>query len=169
MNILIAAASKHGSTDEIAQVIADELDTLGMNAQLRDFDDIGDIAEFDAVLLGSAVYYGNWMKEAKKFAERNSEELKKKAVWLFSSGPVSDKEPQEKDQPRHIEEIVEMTGARGHTIFVGKLDLDDINFLEKMIIKGVKAPYGDFRNWHAIREWADEIAKALQPTAAPAD
>lgn len=165
MNILIAAASKHGSTNQIAQVIADELKSSGANAQLLPLKQIEDIDEFDAVLLGSAVYYGKWRKEAKKFAEQNSETLKRKAVWLFSSGPLGENDPHAEDLPLKIDELIEMTGARGHTVFIGSLDKDKLGFAEKLIIKGVKAPYGDFRDWNAIRGWAAEIAESLGAAA----
>jgi menaquinone-dependent protoporphyrinogen oxidase len=166
MDILIAVASKHGSTMQIAQTIADELDSLGMNAQVREVEETEDISEFDAVLLGSAVYYGKWMKEARQFAQDHKAALTAKPVWLFSSGPLGDRPPEPKDAPRDIAGIAGMTGARGHTIFVGSLDKEKLGFAEKLVVKGVKAPYGDFRDWRAVREWAGEVAQALQ--AAPA-
>jgi menaquinone-dependent protoporphyrinogen oxidase len=50
--------------------------------------DVGAIDGYDAVVLGSAVYLGNWMKPAKEFAVREAAALAAVPVWLFSSGPI---------------------------------------------------------------------------------
>jgi menaquinone-dependent protoporphyrinogen oxidase len=57
------------------------------------------------------------------------------------------------------------THARGHRVFVGKLNPGDLGFGERLMAKVVKAPEGDFRDWDAIRAWAREIAAALTPAA----
>ena len=67
MQILIAVASKHGSTDEIANAIGTELSTLGLDVSVVPVQDVDTIKGYDAVVLGSAIHMGRWMKPAKDF------------------------------------------------------------------------------------------------------
>ena len=82
-------------------------------------------------------------------------------VWLFSSGPLGADDPQPEGEPVHLDQLIGRTGARGHRTFVGKLDKDELGFGERLIVRAVGAPDGDFRDWDAIRVWADEIAEEL--------
>ena len=165
MTILVAAASRHGSTHEIAEAIAQELRTTGHAVEVRNAGDVGDAARYDAVIIGSAVYMGNWLPEARDFVDRNRERLQAVPVWLFSSGPLGQDDPQPHGDPTHLDEVMQATRARGHRIFVGKLDKSELGLGERLATKMVKAPEGDFRDWEAIRGWADEIATALDSSA----
>ena len=86
-------------------------------------------------------------------------------VWLFSSGPVgNDDRPGQADPPKVVE-IARLTHARGHQMFAGKLDRHDLSLGERLVVNVVHAPDGDFRDWNAIRTWADEIGAALKSVA----
>jgi menaquinone-dependent protoporphyrinogen oxidase len=161
MKVLVAVASRHGSTEGIALAIADRLSELGHEAQARVVQDIRDLGEAEALVLGSAVYAGSWMKEAVEFAERNAQSIAHVPVWLFSSGPLGTEVTDEEEQPRQLAELTEMLKPRGHRIFFGALDKTKLGFGERMMVKAVKAPDGDFRDSDAIRGWADEIAQDL--------
>jgi menaquinone-dependent protoporphyrinogen oxidase len=161
MKVLVAVASRHGSTEGIALAIAGRLSELGHEAQARVVQDIKDLGEAEALVLGSAVYAGSWMKEAVEFAERNAQSIAHVPVWLFSSGPLGTEVTDEEEQPRQLAELTEMLKPRGHRIFFGALDKTKLGFGERMMVKAVKAPDGDFRDWDAIRGWADEIAQDL--------
>jgi menaquinone-dependent protoporphyrinogen oxidase len=165
MNILIAVASRHGSTHEIAGVIAEELGKRGYAVHVRAAADVEDAAPYDAVIIGSAIYMGNWLPEARHFVERNQVRLTTVPVWLFSSGPLGEEHPQPQGNPAHLDELMQATHAREHCTFVGKLDKHSLGIGERLIAKAVKAPEGDFRDWEAIRGWAGEIAAALQSPA----
>jgi menaquinone-dependent protoporphyrinogen oxidase len=161
MTVLVAYASKHGSTEGIAQAIADRLRELGEPVELGSVDEIRGIEGFRAVVLGSAVYAGSWMKEAVEFVHRSAEALAERPVWLFSSGPLGTEIEDEEEQPRQLAEIRGIVGPIDHRVFFGALDRDKLGFGERMLVKAVKAPEGDFRDWDAIRAWADEIARHL--------
>src|SRR5687768_17499918 len=90
MHILVAVASKHGSTREIAQVIAEELRALGLAADLREAGVVSDLDGYDAAIVGSAVYMGNWLPEARRLLAREGMWPTTIPVWLFSSGPIGD-------------------------------------------------------------------------------
>jgi menaquinone-dependent protoporphyrinogen oxidase len=98
MRILVAVATRHGATREIAENIAAAVDSALTDAAVRSQVEIRDaglvrsVEGFDAVVLGSAVYMGHWLEPARKLAESFSDELRRVPVWLFSSGPVGEQE-----------------------------------------------------------------------------
>ncbi len=160
MKVLVAYASKHGSTAEIAQRIAERLRARGADAEARPLAEANDLGEPEAVVLGSAVYIGSWMKEASAFVERHCEELSHKPVWLFSSGPTGT-EPSDVGVSQKQLAALQAIGPRDHRLFHGVLDASKLGSIERKMAKAVKAPMGDFRDWSAIEDYADEIAAAL--------
>ncbi len=178
MKVLITVASRHQSTEEIAQAITEELRSHGLDAHFRRIQDVGDISEFDAIVLGSAVYIGNWMKEARHFAEKHRETLAAMPVWLFSSGPLGaaatdaqGRDLREVAIPKEIAEISQAITPRGHRVFFGALDPSKLGLRARMV-RTLPAgrellPEGDFRDWEDIRAWADEIAATLQAASQP--
>lgn len=166
MTILVATASKHSSTLGIAEAIAAELRVMRFDIDVRAIDPSLDVGSHDAVILGSAVYMGKWLPEATAFVQRNRERLTTVPVWLFSSGPLGKDDPKPKGDPSDLDDLISATGAREHRIFDGKLDHGKLGVVERLTVKLVKAPDGDFRDWEAIRDWAREIGNALTPSPA---
>jgi menaquinone-dependent protoporphyrinogen oxidase len=161
MRVMVASSSKHGSTEGIAQAIADRLRQRGHDAVATRVADIPDLRDVQAAVLGSAVYAGSWMKEATEFADANAEQLASIPVWLFSSGPLGSEIHDEEEQPRQLAELTRTLHPEGHRVFSGALDHEKLGFGERMMVKAVKAPEGDFRDWDAIADWADQIARDL--------
>lgn len=161
MRVLIITASKHGATADIGRAIADVMTREGLETMIAEPDRVGDLESTDAVVLGSAVYAGRWMKTMRQLVEREGEELATRPVWLFSSGPIGDP-PKPEEDPVDVAPIIEATGAREHRIFSGKLDRKALNFGERAIANAFKVPDGDFRDWHEVKEWALGIAQELK-------
>lgn len=161
MNVIVAYASKHGSTEGIASAIAQRLNEAGASAQAISVNDVSDLGDATAVVLGSAIYAGSWMKEAVEFVHRFAEPLAERPVWLFSSGPLGEHVEDEEQQPRQLLEMEGIIGPVEHRLFFGALDRSKLGFAERMIVKAVKAQDGDFREWDEIRAWADAIAGDL--------
>ena len=161
MTVLVAYASKHGATEGIAMHIAERLRELGRDAEARTAEDVTDLGGVEAVVLGSAVYAGSWMKEAMELVHRSADALALLPVWLFSSGPLGEEIKDGMDQIRQLEELRETLNPRDHRIFFGALDKEKLGFGERMIAKAVKAPDGDFRDWDQIEAWAEGIAAEL--------
>lgn len=164
MNVLVAVASKHGSTHEIAEAIAYELRAAGLMADVQEADAVRTLTPYDAVILGSAIYAGNWLPQAKGFASKFRTELAHLPLWLFSSGPLGQDNPEPHDDPRRLASPLGGRAVRDHQIFSGKLDKSSISLGERMIAKVVGAPDGDFRDWATIRTWGQQIAAALTTT-----
>jgi menaquinone-dependent protoporphyrinogen oxidase len=161
MNVLVSAASKHGATGEIADRIGRVLAERGFDVQVTAPEDVGPIAGSEAMILGSAVYAGHWLKPAKELIDSMTPAFGDMPVWLFSSGPVGD--PLKPDEePVDVADIVKTTNARGHRVFAGKLVRKQLSFPERAIVAAFRVADGDFRDWTAIEAWASEIADALR-------
>ena len=162
MEILVAVSSKHGATREIATAIAHRLSDAGHLVTTVDAaGQAVDLDQFDAFVIGSAVYMGHWTKDAQHFIDAHHTQLAAKPVWLFSSGPLGEPSEPDKSDP-HVEELIALLGPRGHTVFSGALDKADLNLVERATIRAVHAKYGDYRHWDEIGAWADQISEALK-------
>jgi menaquinone-dependent protoporphyrinogen oxidase len=167
-HVLIVVESRHGATREISGVLAQRLVTHGASVTVVAPEDCDEIdADVDAVVIGSGVYYGKWLKSAQRFVEAHSTALAARPVWLFSSGPLGDEADIEcvdaGIEPDVVAHLIEVTGARAHHVFAGRLDRHALRPLEKLVATGVHAPEGDFRDWDDVASWADAIASEVCP------
>jgi menaquinone-dependent protoporphyrinogen oxidase len=161
MKVLVCAATKYGATGEIANAVADVLAEKGLEVTVIPPGQAGVIEQFDAVVLGSAVYMGQWMKPARELVDRSAAALAARPVWLFSSGPVG--EPAKPaENPVDVSKILQSTKARDHRVFTGRLVRKHLSFPDRAMASAIRAAEGDFRNWAEIRAWAAGIASALQ-------
>ncbi len=165
--ILVAYASKYGASTEIAEKIGSVLYDAGLKVNVLPVEKVDDLTPFAAVVLGSAVYMGSWRKEAVTFLEEYASSLARIPVWFFSSGPTGEGDPVTLMKgwrfPTAQQSLANRIQPRDIAVFHGDLDMDKLNIGEKLIIKGVRSPTGDFRDWDAITEWATTIAAAMQP------
>ncbi|MCS7038933.1 MAG: flavodoxin domain-containing protein [Anaerolineae bacterium] len=171
-HVLVAYATKYGATAEIAERIAQVLRTAGLTVVVAAADATADLRPYTAVVLGSAVYAGAWRKEAVAFLEAQAEGLAQRPLWRFSSGPTGQGDPVALLKgwrfPDAQRPLLERIRPRDIALFHGRLDPARLNLAERLLIKGIKAPTGDFRDWPAIEAWAQGIADALGTTTGPA-
>ena len=160
--ILVASATRHGATAGIAAEIAEVLrrDVAGAVVDLRDAADAGEVADYDAAVIGSAVYLGRWLPAARDLVDGHRHVLSAMPVWLFSSGPLGDP-PVPADGPAEVAALGVAVGARGHRLFAGRLDRRALRWAERTTARVVHAPEGDFRDHDEIRQWASGVASAL--------
>lgn len=166
MKVLITAASKHGATAEIAWAIRGHLVEEGLQAVVVDPDEITELAGYDAVVVGSGVYAGHWLKPAKQLVERLRGQLGDVPVWLFSSGPVGDPQVPAEEGAVDVADILEATGAHEHKLFAGRIDMDQLGFTERAMVRALRVPAGDFRDWPAIAAWSRQMAADLRAVRA---
>ena len=164
--VLVAVASRHGATRDIARAIGDRLEAgsagraCGLTAVVLPVEQHPDPASYDAVVLGSAVYAGRWLEPAREYATRYASALRERPVWLFSSGPIG-APPFPPDEPHDAGPMRQVTGARAHRVFPGRLDKQLLSFGERAMVTAMRAPVGDFREWSAVSAWADAVAAQL--------
>jgi menaquinone-dependent protoporphyrinogen oxidase len=166
MTVLVTAASKHGATAEIAEAIASTLARNGVAAEYLPIHEVRAVEQYAAVVLGSAVYAGHWMSEAKALVKHHAEALHQRPVWLFSSGPIGDTAESE-ELPVDVTGSLSATGAREHRLFCGRLDRQLLGFAERAMVRAVHAGEGDYRDWKAVEEWAVGIVGTLAYEAPP--
>jgi menaquinone-dependent protoporphyrinogen oxidase len=171
MNVVVGYASRHGATRQIAERIAETLRTAGLDVQVGPVGSV-DLAAGEAFVIGSAAYFGHWLKEATEFVQRHREVLAGHPVWLFSSGPLGDEATDAHGQdlrtsaePKELAELREAVHLRDHRVFFGVLDPNSLRIRERMV-RALPAgrqllPEGDFRDWADIETWAEGIASDL--------
>lgn len=163
--VLVAYASRYGATAEISERIAEILGAAGVDVDLQPVGQVKDLNDYLAVILGSAVYFGGWRKDAVKFLKTREVELMDKKVWFFSSGPAGEGDPVELldgwTLPPNLEEIADRIQPRGRAVFHGVMDETKLNFLERWMLKKMDAPLGDFRDWDMVNDWVEEIVQQL--------
>lgn len=169
MTVLVAYATKHGSTAEIAAAIAEELREAGIAAELLDAADVKDVSRYAGVVLGSAVYMRRWQPPARRLMRRLAHRLGDRPLWIFSSGPVGEAEMDPAwCEPAGILRKAERLNLKGHVIFGGRVPQDPHNFVERAMLRDTPAAKQDLRDFEEIRAWAREIARALAPAMVPA-
>jgi menaquinone-dependent protoporphyrinogen oxidase len=174
MRVLVAHASRHGSTAQIAERIATRLRERGLDAIAMDVDEVEDPATYDAYIVGGAAYMYHWLKPATRFVRRHGEQLARRPVWLFASGPIGDATVDDEgndlleiSRPKEFDELQDLLEPREEKVFFGKWDPEapPVGLAERMmklLPAGRDAlPAGDFRDWPQIDAWADEIAAAI--------
>ena len=172
MSILVAYASKHGATKELAERISKDLRSAGLQAEARAVGDVGDLGAYEGFVVGSAAYMGHWMKDAVAFVRGQQHLLAQRPVWLFSSGPLGSEATNAKGEdlraaaePKELPEFQETIHPREHRVFFGALDPGRLSFTERSLRKLPAArailPEGDFRDWDEIQVWAQGIAKQM--------
>ena len=170
--VLVAYSSRYSATKGIAGHIAQRLRGYGNDVDLKEVDSVTNPEDYDAYIIGSAVYSLHWLKPAREFVIRNRAILARKPVWLFSSGPLgpAKRNAQGRDLrdvsgPQELGQLREAVNPRNHRVFFGALDGSKLGFGHRMIRRMPAAreglPEGDFRDWKEIADWAGEIAKQL--------
>jgi menaquinone-dependent protoporphyrinogen oxidase len=147
--------------DRIAETLRASI--TGVTVDVVPAAEVGDTSPYHAFVLGSAVYMGRWLEDARKLADRAAT-LALRPVWLFSSGPIGDP-PKPDEDPAEIAELIRTTNAHGHRLFAGRLDRHRLGFGEKAVIMALRVPDGDFRDWDAIHAWGARIAEELTRSA----
>ncbi len=157
-HVLIAYASKYGSTAEVAEEIGDTLADIGFDCDVVRAHDVDAIDGYDLVVLGSGLYMTRLHKDAQAFLKRHRKALAGVPFAVFAMGPLS-AEPNEIDKVRpqlegplaQMPELHPLTTA----IFGGVIVPERLRFpLNRM-------PAGDHRDWDEIRRFADSLAAEI--------
>jgi len=167
--VLVTYATKYGATAEIAEKIGEVLQEAGLPTDVVPVKEVKDLVPYSAVVLGSAVYIGRWRKEAVQFMEKNEAALAERDVWIFSSGPTDEGDPEELVKgwtlPEKLAPVADRIQPHDIAIFHGELDPEKMNFIERTMIKNIKVPTGDYRVWDMITDWATAVADTLKKPA----
>jgi menaquinone-dependent protoporphyrinogen oxidase len=159
-SILLAYASRFGSTQEVAATIATTLRENGLEVDLQPMQEVKSLDRYDAVVLGAAIYNAKWNAAAHQFVSRHQDVLAKLPVATFTLGPLSGSEAAKRNSRHQLDmELAKYPWLKlvAVEIFAGKYDSSKpgLNFFERFL------PARDYRNWDAIRAWANELSAQL--------
>ncbi|HVT63727.1 MAG TPA: flavodoxin domain-containing protein [Mycobacteriales bacterium] len=159
VRVLVVYGSTRGGTAGLAHLVADAFVRHHIHAEVRRAGEVRSFGDYDAVIVGGALYSNRWHPDATAFVGRNRAELRRLPVWFFSSGPLDDSArsgaiapvPQVNSLAREIE-------IRGHMTFGGLLDKRPAGLFGLFAY----GPEGDFRDRHHVSEWVERIAEELR-------
>jgi menaquinone-dependent protoporphyrinogen oxidase len=162
-SVLVAYATKYGSTRAAADAVASDFVERGIDAVARPAGEVRSLDDYTAVVLGTALYFFMWRGEAHRFLRRNRKSLSAMPVALFGLGPIE-------DTPEQYE------GARGHldkglakhawlspvstAVFGGRLDPTHLRFPDNNPAMRTMAAV-DLLDFDTVHDWAGNLVGAL--------
>jgi menaquinone-dependent protoporphyrinogen oxidase len=153
--VLVAYTTKHGSTAEVANAVADVLRQRGLEVDLRPAGGIDSLEGYDAVVLGAPLYMGRWERAARHFLKQHQAALRTTPTAVFALGPLGDTPDDRRAPMKQLEHALAKTPevkpvAIG--LFGGVIDSDKLRFPFSSM------PEGDWRDWQAITDWCEDLA-----------
>ena len=161
-SVLVAYASKHGTTREVAEFVARTLEQRGLTVEVEEAARVGSIAHYDAVVVGGGLYMGKWHKDARRLLERHRHELSGVRLAVFGMGPDEIAESKVRESRRQLDRSLAATPELepvAVTVFGGALQPEAWRFPFSRL------PAFDARDWDEIEEWAEEVAASISPVA----
>ncbi len=166
MTVLVAYATAHGSTEGVAEVIAQQLSTAGVAVDLRAAEDVADVHFYDAAILGSAIHNGRWLTPTSRLLTEFVDD-RRRPLWLFSVCTVGEttsflgsRLSRLARRARKLPPDVAAVGAP-HRFFAGVIEKSHWNLVGRLFFLVTGGRYGDHRDWGDIERWAKQIGATL--------
>jgi menaquinone-dependent protoporphyrinogen oxidase len=163
--ILVTYATRTGSTAEVADAIASRLCEAGLSAEARPVTEVTSLDGYSGAVLGSAVRYGSWLPEMTDFVSANCDALSAMPVAYFTMHMLA-----LGDDPAAVEERAKYTAKARELVvptdegfFAGMIDPTRLSFFDRLAVRLVKSPVGDWRDWESIAAWTDRLAPQFAP------
>ncbi len=165
--ILVAYATRYGSTMEAAEEMVAALHEVGLEAEAIPAREVQSLAEYGAVVIGTPLQIGRWHKDIDKFLTRFRAELVERPVAVFVLGPIHNKDEEIKGSVEQLDNELQrypwLKPAAVET-FVGKFDPSKLQFPASLFMKAI--PYSDEMDHQGIRAWALTLPQVLEIHAA---
>jgi menaquinone-dependent protoporphyrinogen oxidase len=157
--ILIAYATRSGSTAGVADAIGAELRLRGLDVDIQPVMARPPVDKYEAVILGSAVRMGGWLPEMVEFIKTNQPVLQSRPVALFTVHMLNTgaDEPSNAARLAYLGSVRPFVKPVDEVFFSGRIDLNGLSFVDRLMVKMVKSPIGDFRDWDKIRAWSSAV------------
>ena len=157
--VLVAYATRAGSTAGVAERVAEVLNRSGFAAEAVSAKETRDVGSYDAVVVGSAVRAGKLMPEVLKFLDKNKAVLETKPLAAFVVC-LAMKDCDEKGRATagpYLDPLRLRVKPASEGLFAGAYDPQKVGLVERQILKMIKAPPGDFRRWDEVEAWAASL------------
>lgn len=168
-HVLVTYSSRYGSTEAIAQRIGDTLTRQGVTADVLPITDVKSLAEYDAYVLGGAIYSGQWPTDLVEFINFHETTLREKpsALFVVAIRLRDDSEEMRQSVLGIIDTYRVMLNPGTIGLFAGMVDYDKLSPIVRLQAETKRLPEGDFRNWEAIDEWANTLQSQLAVVPEP--
>ena len=168
-SILVAYATRYGSTQEVAEAVAATLRESGLEVDLQPMRQVRALAGYRAVVIGAPLYIGSLLKDARRFLSQHREALSERPVAVFALGPThADEQERQGARAQLDKELAKFPGFApvAVEVFGGKYDPATLRFPDTLAARLPASPLynqpaSDARDWAAIRAWASDLAKKL--------
>jgi menaquinone-dependent protoporphyrinogen oxidase len=158
-SILLAYATRYGSTQEVAEAITTTLRQDGIKVDIQSMQAIKNLDNYTAVVMGAAIYNTRWHPEAHKFLSKYQETLKQLPVAIFALGPLSTSDAAMLRSRRQLDmELEKYPWLKPVAVemFVGKSDPSKLGIFDRLFSKA-----SDHRDWKAVHAWANALTAQL--------
>ncbi|HEX9075421.1 MAG TPA: flavodoxin domain-containing protein [Anaerolineae bacterium] len=167
--ILVTYASRTGSTAEVAEAIGKTLGANGAQVDVVPMKDVKDLAQYSAVVAGSAIRKSKWLPEAEQFVRTHRAALAQKPFAEFTvciTLAMSSAEQYRAVVAKWVEPVRALVKPVSEGFFAGMLDFSKLPMnLDTLQLRAVVAlhifPSGDRRDWNAVRAWAEGLRPLL--------
>jgi menaquinone-dependent protoporphyrinogen oxidase len=154
-SILVAYASKRGSTAEVATFVGKRLRERGLVVDVHNAAEVESLASYDGVVLGGSLYFGRWHDDARAFLERFRTPLADRPLAVFALGPKTASEPDLAESRTQLDHALDDAEPTTVAVFGGVIDPKKLRFPFNRL------PASDARDWTAIAAWAEEAASLV--------
>lgn len=167
--VLIAYATRAGSTAGVAEAIGATLNEMGLPARVAPVGEVDDVSPYRAVVTGSAIRGANWLPEAIKFVENHREVLSHKpfaAFMVCMTLSMADAGKYRDGLRDWLSPVRALVKPISEGYFAGALDFHKVTLtpntlLMRAVVLGGLWSKGDHRDWAAIRDWTENLRPLL--------
>lgn len=169
MQVLVAVATNYGSTYNVGKEISEELCSQGFRVDLRFAENIleADLADYEAVIIGSCIYIEEWHEDALSFLESFEQTLAEKQVACYCvCGLLGMDLPSAPDlvdeyyvQPMYERFDIDPLDV---TAFAGAVNYRILLPIDWILLRLMFMPAGDWTDWNEVSTWANMIGGLLQ-------
>jgi menaquinone-dependent protoporphyrinogen oxidase len=168
VGVLVAFESRKGSTREIVETIAAEIRTAGWDVDVIEIMDSPRPEEYGYVIIGGPLHMGK-IKGVRDFVDMHESVLQERLVGAFAVGMTFASPDEEEQAPARkiLDDAIAPLAGEHLGYFPGKIDMQKLSLIEKAIIKIVKSPVGDHRDWTGVKNWAQVVVKEIEARSGP--
>lgn len=157
--ILVTYATRAGSTAEVAEAIAETLRARGFSVDVNPVKQNPQVDSYQAVVVGSAIRFAQWLPEAVAFVKNNQAQLRQLPTAFFTVHILNTgtDEPSINARSAYLDSVHTLVKSDVEAFFTGEIDFNKLSLFERTMARLTKSPVGDLRDWQAIRDWAQTI------------